>query len=237
MSELPPDLNRPPPGPGRASRSRCGSRSRAAAAGLLIAIVVAGLTVVVVAVVAATSSSPPTPRTQTLSAEDRAAPAALRRAAQAIGYTPTKQAGVGTIENQPAVATHAPLGEDLLAVGAKAPAFTLKTPAGKPVSLADFRGKAVLLEFFATWCPHCAAEAPHLAKLARTMPASKYALVSVNGSNEDAASVFAYHVYFGLPFPALVDPDPDEPAVTFPTTARGARSRRPTASATSRPST
>ena len=37
-----------------------------------------------------------------------------------------------------------------------------------------------------------------------------------NGSNEDAASVFAYHVYFGLPFPALLDPEPAKPAVTFP---------------------
>ena len=102
---------------------------------------------------------------------------------------------------------------DLLPVGCAAPAFTLKTPAGETVSLADFRGKAVLLEIFAVWCPHCAAEAPHLRDLAESMAAENVAFVSIDGSGADAASVFAYHVYFGLPFPALLDPDPNsEPA-------------------------
>jgi thiol-disulfide isomerase/thioredoxin len=74
------------------------------------------------------------------------------------------------------------------------------------VSLSDERGKAVLLEFFATWCPHCAAEAPHLERLARSLGAKRYAFMSVNGDSEDPASVFAYERYFGLPFPALLDP-------------------------------
>ena len=39
----------------------------------------------------------------------------------------------------------------------------------------------------------------------------------MNGDNEDAASVFAYHVYFGLPFPAVLDPNPGQAPVTFPT--------------------
>ena len=48
------------------------------------------------------------------------------------------------------------------------------------------------------------------------MPESKYAFVSINGNNENAATVFAYHVYFGLPFPALLDPAPGQEPVTFP---------------------
>ena len=73
------------------------------------------------------------------------------------------------------------------------------------MSLASLAGKKVMLEFFATWCPHCVAEAPHLSKLARTF-GKNVAFVSINADSENAASVYAYHRYFGLPFPALVDP-------------------------------
>jgi peroxiredoxin len=190
--------------------------SRRRRRGFLIAIVVAIVTVVVVAIVAATSSSPPPERPKVISQEDRNAPLALRRAAAALNFTPPSVEGVGTVESQPAAAARPASGRDLLDVGTKAPAFTLKTPTGRKVSLADFRGKAVLLEFFAAWCPHCNAEAPHLRALAARLPASKYAFVSVDGSNEDAKTVFAYHVYHGLLFPALLDPAPGNPPVTFP---------------------
>ena len=58
-----------------------------------------------------------------------------------------------------------PADSSLLAPGSLAPAFDLSTPEGKKLSLASLRGKTVLLELFATWCPHCAAEAPHLKAL------------------------------------------------------------------------
>ena len=73
------------------------------------------------------------------------------------------------------------------------------------VSLSDFRGKPVLLELFATWCPHCQAEAPHLAKLATELQPKGVAFVSINADSENAASVYAFHRYFGLPYPALLD--------------------------------
>lgn len=46
-----------------------------------------------------------------------------------------------------------------------APAFTLKDVAGKPVSLADFRGRTVVVDFWATWCPPCVYQVPELNKL------------------------------------------------------------------------
>ncbi len=78
-----------------------------------------------------------------------------------------------------------------------------------PVSLASLRGKAALLELFATWCPHCAAEAPHLKAMFDALPHKRYAFLSINADGEDAPSVLAYHIYFGLPFPAVLDPSTD----------------------------
>lgn len=55
----------------------------------------------------------------------------------------------------------------LLTVGADAPDFQVEDAAGKPVRLADFRGKVVLLKFFATWCWTCKESLPSTDALAR----------------------------------------------------------------------
>jgi peroxiredoxin len=166
-------------------------------------IVVVGVVVIVLLV---TRSSPQVAPPAQAVASDRDAPKALIAAANAVGFHPTTEAGVGTIEGKPASAALPPESTSLLAVGATAPNFTLKTPQGQSVSLSQFRGKAVLLEFFATWCPHCNAEAPHLRKLYASLSKSIYAFVSVNADGETAPSVFAFHRYYGLQYPALVDP-------------------------------
>jgi peroxiredoxin len=129
---------------------------------------------------------------------------------------PQRRAGVGSIENKPASGAQPSSNPGLLPVGTKAPTFSLKTPEGGAVGLDDLRGKAVLLEFFATWCPHCAAEAPHLQRLYGSLPKKDVAFVSVNADGEDGASVYAYHRYFGLTFPALLDPGNQPGSFTSP---------------------
>jgi peroxiredoxin len=52
-----------------------------------------------------------------------------------------------------------------LSVGAKAPDFELKTLTGDSVKLSDLKGKKVMLNFWATWCPPCKEEMPAMEKL------------------------------------------------------------------------
>lgn len=130
----------------------------------------------------------------------------LAKAADAVGFHQTTAPNVGVVENLPADTTLLPGSPSLLSVGAQAPDFSLLTSTGEHVRLSDFRGRTVLLEFFATWCPHCQAEAPHLMKLFSALPSEGFAFVSVNADSEDAASIYAFHRWFGLAWPTLLDP-------------------------------
>jgi peroxiredoxin len=176
-----------------------GTKVRPVAVGFLAA---AAVGLVLIGVLAAVLSPQHPSRTVALSAADRKAPPALRSAAEALRFRPASASD--RFERGPASAA-APPAPGLLPIGAAAPEFALRTPAGERVRLAALRGRVVLLEFFATWCPHCAAEAPHLRQLSTSLARSGVSVLAVNADSEDAASVFAFHVWFQLPFPALVD--------------------------------
>lgn len=107
-----------------------------------------------------------------------------------------------------------------------APDFELETVDGKPISLADYAGKKVLLNFWATWCPPCNAEAPHLQAIYEQYAAAGVEIVAVNvtsqekGKGKDTVPQFVQQ--YGLTFPVVLDVH-DEVAsmyqiLTLPTT-------------------
>jgi peroxiredoxin len=131
---------------------------------------------------------------------------ALAAAADALGFRQSNQADVGLVENLPPDTQLMAPSATVLPVGTAAPDFVLATATGERVKLSDFRGKTVLLEFFATWCPHCQAEAAHLQRLHAALPASDFAFLSVNADSEDAPSLYAFDRFFHVPWPTLLDP-------------------------------
>ena len=87
------------------------------------------------------------------------------------------------------------------------PDFILKSTAGNTVSLHQFKGnQPVLIEFFATWCPHCQEMAPELAKLRNSIPQSRLAILAIDvGSRDSFEKVKRYVKDEKLPYTVLYD--------------------------------
>ncbi|HXZ28092.1 MAG TPA: TlpA disulfide reductase family protein [Terriglobales bacterium] len=84
-------------------------------------------------------------------------------------------------------------GGELVEVGKSAPDFELQTLEGKSVRLSDFRGKAVVLNFWATWCDPCKIEMPWLVDLQKQYGSQGLQVVGVamDDSGKDAIQAFA----------------------------------------------
>jgi thiol-disulfide isomerase/thioredoxin len=72
-----------------------------------------------------------------------------------------------------------------------APDFTLEDIDGKKFSLKEYRGKVVLLNFWATWCPPCRREMPSMERLNRNFNGKNFVVLALN-QMEDSDQVFTY---------------------------------------------
>jgi len=87
-----------------------------------------------------------------------------------------------------------------------APAFTLKDVEGHNVSLADYKGKLVFVNFWATWCPPCRAEIPHFVELVDKYGKDGFAILGISVDDpKDHKKIPGFMNKFDINYPILLD--------------------------------
>jgi peroxiredoxin len=97
-------------------------------------------------------------------------------------------------------------GKARLGKGVRAPDFTLPGLDNTMVSLSDYRGKVVLLNIWATWCPPCVEEMPSMEKLHIEMQDKDFAILAVSIDASGSAAVRPFMENHKLSFTTLTDP-------------------------------
>ena len=88
-----------------------------------------------------------------------------------------------------------------------APDFSFPGLDGKKVRLSDFKGKVVLVNIWATWCPPCVDEMPSMEKLYRKFKEQKFEILAVSIDESGRKAVAPFMKKNRLTFPALIDSD------------------------------
>ncbi|MFM1654124.1 TlpA disulfide reductase family protein [Brevibacillus sp. B_LB10_24] len=91
--------------------------------------------------------------------------------------------------------------------GNLAPDFELQTTAGQSIKLSDLKGKKVILNVWATWCPPCRAEMPDMQKFYAKHEKEDITILSVNAikTEKNPDDVPKFIEAFGLAFPVVLD--------------------------------
>jgi peroxiredoxin len=92
-------------------------------------------------------------------------------------------------------------------VGLLAPDFQVKNLRGGTATLSAYRGKVVLMNFWATWCGPCKAEMPSMEALYREYREAGLEILAISIDTSGAPPVRAYIEEFGFSFPVLLDSD------------------------------
>jgi len=99
--------------------------------------------------------------------------------------------------------TNNELPKQKIAIGALAPDFEITNTSGQKIILSDYRGKTVLLNFWASWCKPCVREMPLLDELYRANE-SNLELISVN-VGDSRGTVNAFLTELDISFPVIID--------------------------------
>jgi len=86
-----------------------------------------------------------------------------------------------------------------------APNFTIYDLSGKAVTLTELKGKVVLLNLWATWCPPCKAEMPSLQRLYEATKDKDFVILAID-SGEDKDTVSKFITANNYTFPIMIDP-------------------------------
>lgn len=82
--------------------------------------------------------------------------------------------------------------------------FTGTTLKGQAFDLADTRGKVVVINVWASWCPPCRAEAPSLAKVAKATTGQDVVFVGID-TRDEKPQALAFEKTFSMPYPSVTD--------------------------------
>ena len=91
--------------------------------------------------------------------------------------------------------------------GNPAPDFNLPDLEGTMVSIADYKGKIVLLNIWATWCPPCVEEMPSMENLYKKLSKDGFEILAISIDASGAETVSAFIHQHNLSFTVLVDPE------------------------------
>jgi len=88
-----------------------------------------------------------------------------------------------------------------------APEFSLKTLTGEEMSLANNKGKTLLIDFWATWCGPCRESIPHLVHLHKTYQGQGLAVVGLSMDKGDPKTVDHFAKSLDIPYPIAIAPE------------------------------